>query len=73
MAVFSKLSNCLNLKMWFVSDLAPPLSVSTVFSAFVICIVSFYIFKWMSGDGQVPIRDSTKNHSWAPIQLAAKV
>lgn len=73
MAVFSKLSNYLNLKMWFAGDFAPPLSVSTVLSAFVICIVSFYLFKWISGEGQVPIRDSTKNHSWTSIQIAAKV
>ncbi|RZC39409.1 diacylglycerol kinase epsilon [Asbolus verrucosus] len=58
--------------MWLVGDLSPPLSVSTVLSAFVICIISFYVFKWLSGEGNVPIRDSTKNHSWTPIKITSK-
>jgi hypothetical protein len=73
MAVFSKFFNCLNYKMWLVGDLTPPLSVPTVLGTFIICVISFYIFKWLSGDGNVPIRDSTKNHSWTPIKIASKV
>ena len=73
MAVFSKFLVHLNPKMWLVGDLSPPLSVPTVLSTFIICILGFYIFKWLSGDGNVPIRDSSKNHSWIPIKIASKV
>lgn len=72
MAVFSKF-NRLNFKMWLVGDLSPPLSVPTVISTFIVCVLSFYLFKWLSGDGNVPIRDSSKNHSWTPIKIASKV
>ncbi|XP_044272407.1 diacylglycerol kinase epsilon isoform X2 [Tribolium madens] len=58
--------------MWLVGDLTPPLSVPTVLSTFIVCIISFYLFKWLSGDGNVPIRDSSKNHSWTPIKITAR-
>lgn len=72
MAVFSKLFHA-NPKMWLMSDLSQPPSVPTVVSTIIICVLSFYFFKWLSGDGNVPVRDSTKNHSWTPIKITSKV
>lgn len=44
-----------------------------VFGTVLICVVSYYIFKWLSSDVDVPVRDSSKTHNWKAIKLAAKV
>ncbi|KAJ8929806.1 hypothetical protein NQ314_017403 [Rhamnusium bicolor] len=73
MAVFSKLLNkYINPKMWIFGELFPPLGFTSFISAVVICILSFYVFKKLSVDSNVPVRDSTRNHSWTPIKVTAK-
>lgn len=60
--------------MWTTSALIPPFGVFVpVVSTVIICFVSYYFFKWVSGDITVPIRDATKNHSWTPLRMSSKV
>lgn len=59
--------------MWFLGDLFPPLEFSGFASAIILCFLGFYIIKRLSGDGNVPVRDSTKNHSWTPLTISSKV
>lgn len=39
----------------------------------IICVISYYLMKWLSNDVAVPVPDSTKNHHWKPIKITAKV
>lgn len=82
MAVFSKLigkwftsSHCSCLKMVVSLDtLYPPYGIFIpVLSTLFMCVVSFYLFKWLGGDMSVTLRDVSKNHSWKPIKLSSKV
>ncbi|KAJ8957439.1 hypothetical protein NQ318_004919 [Aromia moschata] len=73
MAVFSKLlNNYLSQKMWIFADLYPPFGLTGFISAVVMCYVSFYVFKKLSVDSNVPVRDSTRNHSWTSIKITSK-
>lgn len=71
MSVFSKPYKSTN--MWGFDDLFPPFGLTSFISAVVICVLGFYMFKKLGTDGNVPVRDSTKNHSWTPIKLSSKV
>nr|CAI5817275.1 unnamed protein product [Callosobruchus analis] len=68
MAVFSKM----NPNMWMLGELFPPFGITGFVSAVVVCVISFYIIKRLSGESQVPVRDSTKNHSWTSITVSSK-
>lgn len=71
MTVFSKLNK--NPNMWMFDNLFPPFGLTSFISAVVICVLSLYMFKKLGTDGNVPVRDSTKNHSWTPIKITSKV
>ncbi|XP_050302696.1 diacylglycerol kinase epsilon isoform X2 [Anthonomus grandis grandis] len=58
--------------MWLLGDLFPPFGFTTFAGAVAICILSFYIFKKLSVDTNVAVRDYSKNHSWMPIKVTAK-
>ncbi|CAG9812465.1 unnamed protein product [Phaedon cochleariae] len=72
MVVFSKLSVSSEHKMWILGDLVPPFGFTSFVSALVVCVITFYIFKKLSGDRNVPVRDSSKNHSWTAIKITSK-
>ncbi|XP_022916830.1 diacylglycerol kinase epsilon [Onthophagus taurus] len=63
-----------NAIMWTGGTFVPNGGVFVpVFSTFLICVISYYFFKWFSGnDINVPIRDATKNHNWKPINVSSK-
>lgn len=74
MTVFSKILNKhINPKMWIFGDLYPPLGLTGFFGAFIVCCISFYLFKKISAEANVPVRDSTKNHNWTSIKVISKV
>lgn len=70
MHVFSKVNN--NFSMWFGEELFP-YGFSGFAGAIVLCFLSFCFFKRFRVDANVPVRDSTKTHSWIPIKIASKV
>lgn len=79
MAIFSKLvgkwfteqRGC--LKMINLDTLYPPYGIFIpVLSTLFMCVISYYLFKWLGGDATVTLRDATKNHSWKPIKLSSK-
>ncbi|XP_050512188.1 diacylglycerol kinase epsilon isoform X1 [Diabrotica virgifera virgifera] len=72
MGVFSKIYVERKNNMWIIGDLFPPYSFPGFFSAFVLCILSFYIFKKLSGDGNITVRGAVKGHSWTSVQITAK-
>lgn len=59
--------------MWSFGDIFPPFGVTSFISAVVVCFLGFSMFKRLVTDGNVSIRDSTKNHSWTPIKITLKV
>lgn len=71
MTVFSKLNK--KPDMWIFGDLFPPFGLTSFISAVVICFLGFYMFKKLGTDGNVSVRDSTKNHSWTPVKITSKV
>lgn len=71
MTVFSKLNKNPNMSIF--GDIFPPFGLTSLISAVVICFLGFYVFKKLGTDGNVPVRDSTKNHSWTPIKISSKV
>lgn len=71
MSVFSKLNK--NPNMCFFGDIFPPFGLTSFIGAVVICFLGFYIFKKLGVDGNVSVRDSTKNHNWTPIKIYSKV
>lgn len=72
MASFSKFLR-LDPTMWYLSDFYPPHGVLfPVASTLLICVLSFYFFKWLSGDVAVPIRDVSKTHNWKIIRISSK-
>ncbi|XP_019758983.1 diacylglycerol kinase epsilon isoform X2 [Dendroctonus ponderosae] len=73
MTVFSKteISNP-DRDMWIIGDLFPPFGFTTFAGAVVLCIVSYYLFRKLSSDGKVAVRDYSKNHSWTPIKVTAR-
>lgn len=71
MTVFSKPNK--NYNMWIFGDVLPPFGLTSFISAMVLCFLGFYVFKKLGTDGNVPVRDSTKNHSWTPIKITSKV
>lgn len=79
MAIFSKLKSQLQIhtskiKMVLVEVTDLPYGFCVpIFGTVLICMVSYYIFKWLSGDIDVPVRDSSKTHNWKAIKLTAKV
>lgn len=72
MGVFSKVKFSGKFSMLFFVELIPPFGVTSFVSAVVVCFITFYVFKKLSGDGNVPVRDS-KNHSWTSITISSKV
>ncbi|KAJ8979408.1 hypothetical protein NQ317_015840 [Molorchus minor] len=74
MAVFSKILNKhLSPKMWMFGDLCPPFGLTGFIGAVILCYISFYVFKKLSLDSNVPVRDSTRNHSWTSINVTSKM
>lgn len=52
----------------------PPYGVILpVASALLMCVCSYYAFKYLNSDTKVPIDDTTKTHSWKQIKLTSKV
>ncbi|XP_030758615.1 diacylglycerol kinase epsilon isoform X2 [Sitophilus oryzae] len=58
--------------MWIFKDVVPPIGFTTFAGAIVVCVLSFYIFKKLSGEGNIAVQDHSKNHSWIPIKITAK-
>lgn len=76
MVVFSKINKIkiCEIKMILLEATTLPYDLYIpIFGTAVICVVSYYIFKWLNSDVDVPVRDSTKNHNWKAIRLDAKV
>lgn len=71
MTVFSKLNK--KSDMCSIGDLFPPFGLTSFISAVVICFLGFYMFKKLGTDGNVSVRDSSKNHSWTPVKITSKV
>lgn len=59
--------------MCIFGDLCPPLGLMGFCSVFVVCCLSLYLFKKISAEVNVPVRDSTRNHSWTSIKVTSKV
>ncbi|XP_074035969.1 diacylglycerol kinase epsilon isoform X2 [Leptinotarsa decemlineata] len=72
MAVFSKHRVDVRPRMWIFGELFPPFGFTSFVSAVLVCFLSFFIFKKLSSEGNVPVRDSTKNHNWTPIKITSK-
>lgn len=69
MHVFSKVNNS---NMWIGEDLFP-YGFSGFAGAIILCFISLYFFKRFRVDSNVPVRDSSKTHSWIPIKITSKV
>lgn len=39
----------------------------------IVCVVTYYLIKWLSNDAVVAVPYSVKNHNWKPIKISAKV
>lgn len=39
----------------------------------IVCVISYYLIKWVSNDVVVPVPSSSKHHNWKPIKITAKV
>ncbi|CAG9857296.1 unnamed protein product [Phyllotreta striolata] len=72
MVVFSKYYIGKMNSTWLSNDLLPPFGFTGFFGAVFLCIVTFYVFKKLSGDGNIPLRGILKSHSWIPIKITAK-
>lgn len=60
-------------KSWLSDDLLPPFGFTSFFGAVVLCIITFYVFKKLSGDSNIPLRGVRKGHNWNPVKVTAKV
>ncbi|XP_025836280.1 diacylglycerol kinase epsilon isoform X2 [Agrilus planipennis] len=81
MAIFSKLikdkPNAGGYPTYIMISLGPSIFPSygvfiPIVSTILLCVASYYVFKWLSTDSVIPIRDVTKKHNWKTIQISSK-
>ncbi|XP_057665823.1 diacylglycerol kinase epsilon isoform X3 [Diorhabda carinulata] len=58
--------------MWVMGELFLPYGFTSFFCAVLLCIISFYIFKRLSGDGPIIVSRTLQGHSWSSVKITAK-